>query len=381
MNLALLSSGTLLVFLGSCMFGTTTFAAARATTLPEAKKEAESKGFIFEASHDDIVAKAKKEKKLNVLSGAEPTSFQEFMKSFQAKYPFLEVSMTEITGAEAARRHILEVKSGRKTEYDLVNINAVLYGEYPPYAKKFDILGMVQQGVLRIHPTMVDPNNRTIVAVGHGLDVVVYNKNLIAAGKIPDRWEDFLKPEFKGRKFIVDVEPRIYSVFASCPGQGLGLEWMLNYARKIQAQEPVWIRGFTRALSAMLAGEYALHSGVNYHSAMRLKKKDVRGILEIKVIEPAPLRVTHPQMILYSASSPYAALLFIEHQASPEGQAIMDRYEPVQASIYTPGSILNGMVKGKKVCINGFDTYEKSSEWMKDAVEALGFPKEEAGRK
>jgi len=39
------------------------------------------------------------------------------------------------------------------------------------------------------------------------------------------------------------------------------------------------------------------------------------------------------------------------------------------------------MVKGKKVCINGFDTYEKSSEWMKDAVEALGFPKEEAGRK
>ncbi|MGH7844538.1 MAG: ABC transporter substrate-binding protein [Candidatus Binatia bacterium] len=380
MKLAFLSTGTLLVFLGSCMFGTSTFAAVRASAL-EAKKEAESKGFIFHASHDDIVAKAKKEKKLNVLSGSEPTSFQELMKSFQNKYPFLEVSMSEITGAEAARRHILEVKAGRKTEFDLVNVNAVLYGEYPPYAKKFDILGMAQQGVLSIHPKMVDPNNRTIVAVGHGLTVVVYNKNLISSDKVPDRWEDFLKPEFKGRKFIVDVEPRIYSVFASCPDQGLGFEWMLNYARKIRAQEPVWIRGFTRALSMLLAGEHALHSGVNYHSAMRLKKKDATGILEVKVIEPAPLRVTHTQMILASASNPYAALLFIEHQASPEGQKIMDKYEPVQASIYTPGAILNNVVRGKKLCINSFDTFEKSSQWMKDAVEALGFPKAETGRK
>jgi spermidine/putrescine-binding protein len=161
----------------------------------------------------------------------------------------------------------------------------------------------------------------------------------------------------------------------------MGLEWMLNYARKIRAQEPIWIRGFTRALSAMLAGEYALHSGVNYHSTMRLKKKDVLGILKVKVIEPAPLRVTHTQMILNSASNPYAALLFIEHQASPEGQTIIDRYEPVQASIYTPGATLNKVVKGKKVCINGFDTFEKSSEWMKEAVKELGFPKEEAGKK
>jgi hypothetical protein len=223
-KLTFISRGTLLVFLGLCTFGTSTFAAERGGALVDAKKEAESKGFIFEASHDDIVAKAKKEKKLNVLSGSEPTSFQELMKSFQIKYPFLEVSMSEITGAEAARRHILEVKAGRKTEFDLVNVNAVLYGEYPPHAKKFDILGMAQQGVLSIHPQMVDPNNRTLVAVGHGLDVVVYNKNLISADKIPDRWEDFLKPEFKGRKFIVDVEPRIYSVFASCPDQG----WDLN---------------------------------------------------------------------------------------------------------------------------------------------------------
>jgi len=36
-------------------------AAAAGAALQKAKQEAEAKGFVFEASHDEIVAKAKKE--------------------------------------------------------------------------------------------------------------------------------------------------------------------------------------------------------------------------------------------------------------------------------------------------------------------------------
>ena len=82
-----------------------------------------------------------------------------------------------------------------------------------------------------------------------------------------------------------------------------------------------------------------------------------------------------------SSANPYAALLFLEHAASPEGQKIMDKYEPFQASIYSPGAALNNAVKGKKVCVNGFETYEDSSKWMKMAVEAFGFPKAERKRR
>jgi hypothetical protein len=67
--------------------------------------------------------------------------------------------------------------------------------------------------------------------------------------------------------------------------------------------------------------------------------------------------------------------LFIEQQASPEGQNIVDKYEPLVGSIYWPGSDLARTLGGKKLCLNGFDTFHQSNKWMAIAVEALGFPK------
>jgi spermidine/putrescine-binding protein len=43
---------------------------------------------------------------------------------------------------------------------------------------------------------MIDPNNRNIVAIGSGIQVVAYNKKLIAENKVPSTWDGFLKPEF-----------------------------------------------------------------------------------------------------------------------------------------------------------------------------------------
>jgi ABC-type Fe3+ transport system substrate-binding protein len=46
--------------------------------------------------------------------------------------------------------------------------------------------------------------------------VVAYNKNLISPDKVPNRWEDFLKPEFKERKFVVDMRPHAFAAFPAC---------------------------------------------------------------------------------------------------------------------------------------------------------------------
>ncbi len=274
-------------------------------------------------------------------------------------------------------RFFLEVKSGGGQEFDIVHPTSEFYDEWPPYGKKFDILGMAQQGVLGFSPKMVDPKHRTIVGLGHALTAVAYNKNLISPDKVPDTWDGFLKPEFKGRKFIVDIRPHVWAVFAACSGAGLGEEWMLNFARKIKEQDPIWVRGHTRTLTAMVAGEYALHSGTNYHSAMRLKRKVPGDVLQLKMVEPLPLRLMEPEMVFTRSANPYSALLFLEHEASPEGQAIIDKREPLKASVFSPNSALAKVAKGKKLCINGFDTYHNTSRWMKMAVKALGFPRAE----
>jgi ABC-type Fe3+ transport system substrate-binding protein len=350
-------------------------AAESSGVLLKAKKEAESKGYIFEASRDAIVAKAKQEGSIKVLSGLDPGSHSSIMAGFKKKYPFLKIEMAEVTGPDGAQRFILELKSGRTSDFDVAHASTEFYSEYIPFAKKFDVLAMAEAGVLQIPPKMVDPKHRSFTALGSALSVVAYNTKLIPTEKVPSKWEDFLKPEFKGRKFLVDMRPHPFAAYPACPQEGLGLEWMLNFAKGLRDQDPIWSRGHSRALSSILAGEYAIHSGTHYQSVMRAMGKDPTGTLQFKMIEPVPVRLTQLEFVLASARHPYAALLYIEHEASAEGQDVIDKQEFV-GSIFYPGSAMVKALGGKRLCVNGFADFHHSSKWMAMAVEAFGFPKE-----
>jgi len=365
----------LFLLLGSFVLTTNGSAAESSAALLKAKKDAEAKGFIFETSRDAIVAKAKKEGAVKVLSGLDPSVYPSIMEGFKKKYPFLKIEMLEITGPDSAHRFIMELKSGSRNDFDVSHASTEFYPEYIPFTKKFDLLGMAEFGVLRIPPKMIDPKHRALAALGSALSVVAYNKNLIPPDKVPNRWEDFLKPEFKGRKFLVDMRPHPFAAYPACPQEGLGLEWMLKYARGLRDQNPIWSRGHSRALSSIQAGEYAIHSGTHYQSVTRAMAKDPTGTLQLKMVEPVPVRLTALELVLASAQHPYAAMLFMEHEASPEGQDVIDKQDFI-GSIFYPGSNMSKTIQGKKLCINGFADFHNSNKWMAMAVEAFGFPKE-----
>jgi iron(III) transport system substrate-binding protein len=361
--------------LGLLAFAASGSAGEPSGVLLKAKKEAEAKGFTFETSHDEIVAKARKEGSLKVLSGSDPSVYPNMMESFKKKYPFLKIEMVEITGPDSAQRFVTELKAGSRNDFDVAHASTDFYPEYLPFAKKFDLLGMAELKVLHMPQKMIDPKNRAIAALGSAISVVAYNKNLIPANKVPNRWDEFLKPEFKGRKFLVDMRPHPFAAYPACPQEGLGLEWMLKYARGLHEQNPVWSRGHARALNAIMAGEYALHSGTHYQSVMRAMAKDPTGTLQFKIVEPVPVRLTELELVLASAQHPYAAMLFLEHEASPEGQDIIDKQDFV-GSIFVAGSNMSKTIEGKKLCINSFADFDNSSKWMSMAIEAFGFPKE-----
>jgi ABC-type Fe3+ transport system substrate-binding protein len=66
---------------------------------------------------------------------------------------------------------------------------------------------MAKQGVLQIPGEIIDPTNRNVISLASTIYSLSYNKNLIAPDRVPNRWEDFLKPEFKGRKFMAEIRP------------------------------------------------------------------------------------------------------------------------------------------------------------------------------
>jgi ABC-type Fe3+ transport system substrate-binding protein len=266
----------------------------------------------------------------------------------------------------------LELKAGTVRDWDVLHASEDFYSDYAAQAMKIDILGMAEQGVLNINPKMVDPVNRTIVAVASGLCSIAYNKDRVPADRVPNQLEDVLKPEFKGKKMTVDVRPHCMAALMAAQGE----EWVVNYARKIRDQDPVWVRGNTRALTAISVGEYSMHQLTNYHSCVRATQKDKSKSLMCKVIEPVSIRIQEPDFIVKNAASPAAGLLFLEHQASPEGQKVLDESEPVKSSLFSGGEV-SKILQGKKISLNDFQTYHKTANWMKMIVEAYGFPRVE----
>ncbi|MBI2987672.1 MAG: extracellular solute-binding protein [Deltaproteobacteria bacterium] len=350
-----------------------THANAASPTLLQAKQEAEAKGYIFFTTHDEIVAMAKKEGKLRVITGLGPPNYKPWINAFKQKYPFItDVRVEEIRGQDALQKLVLEVKVGQAKEWDIYFIPPDWALQLRPYLKKHDILGMANHGVLKIHSGMIHSTEKNLLSVTSSLYGIAYNRKLISEDKVPAKWEDFLKPEFKGRKFALQVRP--VAVAGLVPAWGL--ERTLDFARKIAAQQPVWGRGASTIQTAVAAGEYSLYLGSSFDSGKRIMSKDLTGNYIHKTIEPVPTRIIDDAGgILNTADHPHAALLWLEFLASPEGQEIIDKYEPLKASVFTPGSEVAQEVRGKKLSALDWDHSAKYEEYLSKIFEAYGFPK------
>jgi ABC-type Fe3+ transport system substrate-binding protein len=352
------------------------FAASDGTSLLKPKKEAETQGYIFPATHQEITAAAKKEGKLRVLTSLQPKTLKAMIEAFKRHYPFIEVSGEEITGPDSHQRFLLETKAGTATGWDVFNMAPEFYPDYIPYIKKFDLLGMALQKVLAIPPAMIDPKHRTIISLATTIYGVGYNRNLLSEERAPKNWEDFLKPEFKGKKFLVDVRPTGFANFVPA----LGEERMVSYATSVGLQEPVWTRGSSRGFVSLTGGEHSLFLLPFYQACLRSQEKDLSNSLQCKLIEPVPAMLRNFNAIANTARNPYSALLWFEFQASAEGQKIIDDFDGLNSFIYAPNSGMAKATQGKKLSLNSWDTIQHTGKWEQMAFKALGFPRGEDGK-
>jgi hypothetical protein len=345
-------------------------------SLQKARQEAAARGYIFESSHDEIVAKAKKERKLKLFSALDTqTTLKDLIERFKTRYPFVsDIQVEERAGGiEASQRFLMEVKAGLTKDLDAITLRTDAHGEYIPHLKKFDIAGMAGRGVLEIPLPVIDAGARNILAITSDIHVVGYNKKLISADKVPAQWEDFLKPEYKGKKFCADIRPLTLSALVPV----WGMERVLDHARRIAAQEPVWVRGYPRALISVAAGEHALFMGPNV-GAVKVQQSKASNIdLDYRVIEPIPVRLNQRNAVLGTSEHPYTALLWLEFLVSPEAQKTIDKHEPGEASLFGPGSAQSDLIRGKKVSVIQWDSFDKIDGWQKEIVTAYGFPRAE----
>jgi len=86
------------------------------------------KGYIFETSHDELVAKAKREQgamQAHISQG--PETIKAVVEAFKAEYPFVNAQVKEMTGTDESQRFILQVKAGRAQDFDAGQISDELF--------------------------------------------------------------------------------------------------------------------------------------------------------------------------------------------------------------------------------------------------------------
>ena len=360
----------------SLLLNSYVFAASSPAVL-KAKQEAEAKGYVFFTDRDEIVAKAQKEGKLRVITSMEPETAKASLAAFKKRYPFIDLSIQPRTGSESAQQLVLQVKSGAAAnEWDVVSTSADHVNDYVPHLWKVDLQGMAETGVLQIPRELVDSTQRNIVAFHSRFQVVAYNKNLIPPAQVPKVWEDLLKPEFKGRKFSLDIRPGGLSPLVST----WGLEKTLDFARKLASQQPVWVRGDPRAITGMLAGEIPMMAAANFHDLKRAQKKDPLGVLQYTIVEPVPFRLALAQSILATSPNRHAGLLWFDWLATTEAQKIADEFEPMASAVYVRGSAVEQELRGKKLSAVPWDSYQNLQPWSAKIFEAYGFPKAEGAK-
>ena len=350
--------------------------AADSAAVSKAKKNAEARGYIFPADRNEIVAKAKTEGRLRVLAEMEPPNIKASTAAFMKKYPFINLYIEEITATDQYQRNLLELKGGRGKEWDLLSVSIDFYSEYLPFLSKIDLLGMAEHGVIQIPNQMIDSKNRNIAAFFSRFQVTAFNKNLLQPDKAPRTWEDLLKPEFKGRKFAADIRPT--EIAGLVPAWGV--EKTLDYARKIAAQQPIWVRGGSRTLVSITAGEIPMMIGPNYTAVKRAQAKDPTGVLQYVTLEPVPVRLTVAEGIHAASQHPNAALLWLEWMASPEAQKLADEYEPLASSVYVRGGAIEQELKSRKLSVVSWEHHQNMEKWQAQVFEGYGFPKEETKR-
>ncbi len=316
---------------------------------------------------DEIVQLASKERNVRVATSWEPQNESELLKGFRQKYPGIKVMNTRVGGIETRERILNEALAG-VVDHDLVNVSGELRNQY---IKAGILAGPVEWRKLfpKVKDVHFSPDGY-FVASGFSKYVITYNPTLVAKDKVPKKWEDCLDPYWKG-KLVVLTRPRTFTGLYA----GWGEEKIVNYARALKNNQPIWKTSQSGALTQVAIGEYPMLCGVAYHSVKDLMVRDPKASIAFSVPPDLPIQIGEAMAIMKGGKHPNAALLLAGWLVTPEGQKNM--HLEGRDSPFVEGTEAEELLKkhGAKPIWEGWDVLEHEAQMARKITAAWGFPK------
>jgi iron(III) transport system substrate-binding protein len=321
-------------------------------------------------SLDKIVEAAKKEGQVRLgltlrwEVGGKPSG-KKLAEAFQARYPFIKVSLERVGGTRERERVISELAAGR-VSYD-VTVLTVTQTSTAVRANLAERVNWHQLGIQRhdISPQELGVNYQ------YGVFGIAYNKKLI-----PDEvgskltWDDCTDPKWKTKVAANDSPVHLEILWQP---HAWGRDKTLEHARKLVANQTIFERSLEESLTKVALGEYLLSCGNVHRNYVEYTTHKDPAALGFTVPGPAPATSRGVVYIPRGASHPNAAKLWILWSFSEEAQKILDEVD-FTGSPQVPGTQAYKMTRGRNIVWYEPEWQLKAEDIRKEILEAIGLP-------
>ncbi len=261
---------------------------------------------------------------MTVVAPTQDELMTQLVDAFNKKYPGIKVNVTNMTAGQTVERIVTESSAGKTS----VDTSQASLDTIQPLIQR-QLLGSADWS------SLTDGAPQDLVLPGglgvtyyHLPNLIAYNSSLLKDGDAPKQWEDLAKPQFKGGKLLLDNRGHFMD--------HLGFQWgedkMVQYARDLKAQQPLFVPRMSDAVQRLAAGE----APVATVSLGDYQLTQAKGA-PIKIAGVGPINASNFVLyVLKSAPHPNAARLYVAWSVSKEARALFEKIGSY--ALATPGS-------------------------------------------
>lgn len=284
------------------------------------------------------LAGARKEGKLEVMGSMDPQQFEEVVRPFLERYPFIKTAYNRGSFSNRAMSVLVAFRQGRVITDVMTGFggSALQFKQAKAFENLLNIPNVAQIASL----DMRDPDGEW---VGHQMTewCITYNTKLLKPEDLPATWDDMLSnPKWAGGHLGLGNRPQLW-LFAlwSAKGDAWGKDFTEQLFAKLKPQ--LRKEGVNAVISLVALGDiHASLPGSGYRTRLLADKG-----APVSFYCPAPVPVSVNEIaLLRNSPNPNAGRLFINWLLSKEGQVVQfatDHGSPVHKALNNDPRFLN----------------------------------------
>jgi len=275
-----------------------------------------------------LVERAKQEGSVVLYTSLAPTESKPLAEAFEKKYG-IKVELWRALSEKVVQRVVTEAQA-RKNAVDVVETN----GPEMEMIAREKLFAEIHSPHLQDLPAAAIPAHRTWYPDRMNFFVVAYNTAKVQRSEIPQGYEGFLDPKWRGRIGIEATDAEWMATLIKKWGNDKGMD----YFRKLSEMKPDVRKGHVLLAELIAAGEVPVGLTVYNSNVESLRKRGAP--IDFVPVQPVAAR---PQGIgvAKGAPHPHAALLFVDYVLSPEGQRLFESMGRVPASTAVKSNLNN----------------------------------------